>query len=797
MNIRAIFCFVLFSCSISNSFAFCRNEIYDTLPGSTSGKDLPEVVIKKRGVPLYVHGDTISYDAAQYNDVHTSKLQDLLKKVPGFRVDESGRIFFNSKEISKILIDGDDLSGNRYTALSRNLRASLVKQLQVLQRFQENRLMKGHVASDAIALNIKIHDEYTGRSTGNLFASNNIGSYGALNADLLKLHRKKKQLLFLDKNNIGNEGLFDDQHMHSEETFNPDKNNTSWPFSDQSLKQQPAISSRYKKINNDQSMMSLTSFNLGRYIKLRTETIVGRQGRFQYTDTRQRLSLPGIDPVEAYSLMSTTQKSNIGSMRLVFERDNKRKHLSRYTVGATVNMIKGAVDENRKLIDDMMRRFEQRHRTYRFSFQQQETWSFGRKGLLLIDNSFILDNHHQNLQVKDPEFVFSPFKNYYHGYVQQFYHKGFFLDTHLGRVHDLYGVSLRYGIRGSYQRIISALHSNDQIYDQQKTYVYFSAVKKLWSSLAQEFQFALGSADLIGTMGYTNKQFIYRIEHTLSWDLKPLNKIRVGFNADRAAPQMNMFHAGPLFLHNGIFAIPADRAAYPRSTEIFIDVTKIDLYKGLTAMLSIRTKKTYNEMGSSSFISPAYFATGYFIITDQRNVVVVSKLEQFVFPIKMKYSFSSSYVVMRMPQQINNAAINVLLSNLAVEHKIISNWKGPLNVELFYSSTRSRFSSLSRSTRGTTFRRYHYAIQTNLKVSKKVSGGVNYAAIQTGKSNYFVLLDARMKAKLNSRWTANIDLTNAFNNRTYREHTVGVYTNQVYALQLNGRRLLFGLSYSF
>ena len=794
---RAIFIYVLISYSISNSFAYCRNDIYDTLPGSSSGKDLPEVVIKKRRLPLYVHGDTISYDAAQYNDVNTSTLQDLLKKMPGFRVDENGQIFFNGKEISKILIDGDDLSGNRYTALSRNLRASLVNQLQVVQRFQENRLMKGHVASDAIALNIKIHDEYTGRPTGNVFASSNLGMFGALNADLLKLHPNNKQVLFLDKDNIGNEGLFDDQRFQPEKNFDPERNYSSWPFPALSLQQHSYLSNRYKKINNDHGVLSLTSNRIGRFIKLRTETNLAKQKLFQYSDTRQLLFLPNSDLIKTFSLLSSRNTSQIGNIRLVLERDNERKHISRYTIFMASALINGTLSENRNLIDHLLRHFQQRHRNHTFSIYQQETWDRGKKGLLLMENSFGFDNHHQQITLNDRGIVLSPYAAFETTYDQQFIRKGQLLNIHIGRIRKLSGDDIRYGIRGSFQKIYSGLGKSDQAYTQQKTYAYFSIVRKFIVKTSQVFQIAIGNEDIKGVFNRTNKQLIYRIEHYLTWQIKPLNKIRFGINIDRAATDLKLFHGGPLFLYNGIFMLSPMQTVNPVSAELHVDLTKIDLYKGLNAMLSIRAKKTNREQGVSSLITPYFSGAGYFIMSEQKNFTAISNIEQFIFPIKMKYAFHGSVLLMSIPQQLNDQLFQSVVSTISIDHKLISNWKRWFNIELNYKIDRSHFRSLSKITSSSRFHRYYYTAQAQFRLCKMLSGGLNYTLIQAGKENNFSMLDARIKMILSTRLTASFDFNNMLNSRYYREQSVGLYTKQAYSLQLNGRRSLFGLKYSF
>lgn len=795
---QVFFFYVLISCLTVESFACSHCQIIDTLPRPIFEKDLPEVIVSKKRMPISIHGDTLSYEAKQYSDVHTPKLQDLLRKMPGFRVDDGGHIFFNGKEVSKILIDGDDLSGNRYTVLSRNLRASLVKQLQVVQQFQENRLMKGHVLSDAIALNIKINDEYRGKPTGNVFALGNFRNYGAVNGDLLRLRQHTKQLLFLDKNNIGDEGLSDDyKSVQLGESVNIDENYTSWPFSDHNLKQHAFISSRYRRINNDVGVMNLTSNKLGKYVKMRTETNIAKRSLLHFSNTLQRINIPGITPIEVFSLLSTRNTSNKGSVRFVVDRDNNRRRVSRYAFYAGSDLMYGAMKENRNLADNMLRHFHQQHFTGVLSIQQQETWAIGKNGLLLIENSFGLDNHRQHLKINDQAFFKLPYIKHIYPYDQLFSHKGSQFNSHIGRVVSFSAGTLRYGVRGSFQSIYSVLDKNEHRYFQYKNYAYFSIVKKFILKSSQEFQFAVGSANYAGISNSAKSKMIFRAEHSMTWQIRKLSTIRFGGNFGRAAPDLKLFHAGPLFSQYGVFLSPPTQITYPVSAEFHIDLTKMDLYKGFIAMLSVRYRQALNEQGIATMITPYFSGTAYFIMPEQKNISMVTNVEQFIFSLKMKYVFNGSLLFMRMPQQLNHQIFQSAIYTMGIDHKMISNWKGRLNIEINYRSDRSYFTSLSKQSSGSQFRRFHYRLHGNVKINNIISGGVYYTGIQTDRKNYFSMFDARFKAKLGNRFTTSIELVNLLNNQYYREQTVGLYTSQSFALLLNGRRILFGLNYSF
>jgi hypothetical protein len=800
MNKRRVLLSLLFCFFISVLLAANGKHIADTLPSMRYQDELPEVLVKQNRLPLRIQGDTISFNAAKYIDVNSVKLEDLLKRIPGFTVDENGRILFNGKHISKILIEGDDLAGARYTALSRNLRASIVKELQVLQHFQENRLMKNHISSDAIAINLTINKEFLGRPTGHLSASSSLGSYGSVNADLLRLHKTSKQLFFLDKNNIGGQGVVDhengQQHHESESAYR-DKIYRSWPFSANAEQQHGNIPQRYRLINNDYGAMFLSNHRISSQLKLQTAIHVENKVLFQRSNTAQHVSIPGVSSVEAFSTLSENSNNNKAGFRLVLDRDNHHKRVGRYQILASYQTLKGDVEDNRYLLELSNRFFQQQHQGYSYSLHQEETWSLGSRGLLIVENYFALDNNSQLLRVNDSFVNMVPYATHSSLYDQRFGHRGILLHTHAGRVLSISKARIRFGLRASFETVNSALDVEKISFSQGKTYSYLSVVRQIFARVSQEFQAAIGTGSFHRENGNGLNGLIYRAEYSTLWQKKPLEKIRFGIVLERAAPDLRIFHAGPLYVYNGVMHIPSTQVVYTNAAAFHLDITKIDLYKGLTVMFSIRARQSRKEMGTASFVHSSFTAMDYFIMSGQKNLSVISNLEQFLFLLNIKYSFNGSLILMKMPQQLNKQLFQSSIYNVALVHKLISNWKGRFNVELFFNNNIAIYSSESAASVKSIFRRFRYGAHVNLRVASKLSGSIQYAALHVGRENFFPMLDGRCKASVGRRLTANLEVVNMLNINRYRERTVGLYTNGLYQLQLNGRRILLGVNWSF
>ena len=95
---------------------------------SEKASSLPTIIIKSPNRRYNINGDTISYPVLSYLKIDIKKAEDLFRQLEGFKVDDRGRIFFNGKEVNRVLVDGEDLVGDQYRILSKNI--------QIKKRFE-------------------------------------------------------------------------------------------------------------------------------------------------------------------------------------------------------------------------------------------------------------------------------------------------------------------------------------------------------------------------------------------------------------------------------------------------------------------------------------------------------------------------------------------------------------------------------------------------------------------------------------------------------------------------------------
>lgn len=163
--------------------------------------------------PIEERKDTVRIKTRFFADGLESNVGDLLNKLPGVTVDDAGTIKINGAEIDKLLVDGDDLFDKGYRILSMNMPAYPIEEVEILNSYSPNRLLKNIEHSNRVAINLKLDDKYKRIWFGNLSATLGNDSYHELKGNLMNFGKKNKYYLLASSNNIGNNLTGDIAHL--------------------------------------------------------------------------------------------------------------------------------------------------------------------------------------------------------------------------------------------------------------------------------------------------------------------------------------------------------------------------------------------------------------------------------------------------------------------------------------------------------------------------------------------------------------------------------------------------------
>lgn len=131
---------------------------------------LDEVTIFAFKDPVYYHGDTLIYTADSFKTKANATVEDLLKKLPGLKVDANGQITSQGKKVDKVLVDGDEFFGTDPTIATKNLNANAIESVQVYEKKSDDVANSSTGEETQKILNLKLKEEakkgYFGKISG-------------------------------------------------------------------------------------------------------------------------------------------------------------------------------------------------------------------------------------------------------------------------------------------------------------------------------------------------------------------------------------------------------------------------------------------------------------------------------------------------------------------------------------------------------------------------------------------------------------------------------------------------------
>ena len=105
-----------------------------TISMSEDAVMLEGAVVKGTIPQVEVVEDTVQYNAAAFRVPEGSAVEELIKKLPGAEVDESGKITINGREISKILVDGKEFFSSQTDMAMKNLPAEIIDKVKTYDK---------------------------------------------------------------------------------------------------------------------------------------------------------------------------------------------------------------------------------------------------------------------------------------------------------------------------------------------------------------------------------------------------------------------------------------------------------------------------------------------------------------------------------------------------------------------------------------------------------------------------------------------------------------------------------------
>ena len=735
-------------------------------------------VLIKSSLPLAVRkGDTVMFDAGRYSTAATFRLSDLLNQLPGFRVDERGRIYFNGKEVNRLLIDGDDLTGEHYGIISSRLRAGLISKVQLLEKYQSTKLLRGFQKGSETAVNLVLHQHKKQQPSGSLQTAVGQKTY-SLHADLVMLN-KLKSLLFLEKGNlqIGREK----SPEYQQETFSLWKDYTSFQLPGAMVQELNFLPAAYHQVNNIQTAVWIMTARPDSFsqIKLLFKTSLFH---FNLKEKEQQTYLPEKD---LYFFRETERVDRTQNYQGKFEFErNKSQHRSSnlqvlwkyHTNGWNWQQQRtGFLPFQEQLYNQLQHQI--------FQIRHEDIFKFNMS-IFKWESGFGLDNQREHKLIAG-----SPI------------HQLFRYNRKTGRLHLSWiqppsNMQRTQGFMVLFENNYSSMNFSSQRSGLIKLYPYATlhyAVSKKWR---QTLQLAVGALSAV-TERRTVWYGIYHAELRTEWQRKPTINYFISMQATQKTQEGLALYAGPLYLNSRTRWYSAKGYAVPRTIQLQAGVVKMNLYSGLILNAYLQTTLTGFEQGIQLSFLEQQEQLLPFLISRRLSHNGQLSIEKFIHASSIRMTTTIGYNRNIEPRRFNGKQFEASMSNTTIENKLSSHWKKSFNLSAYCMYNVGTFHMGKNVHQPSQIRWYRAGSSMHYRLRNKGVAQLHAVYMKTGQLTSFTAMDAELIFNLRQRCKVNLAAYNLLNHRYYRAYELTTMGTSDFRRYLNGRNVMVGLELGF
>lgn len=172
--------------------------------------------VKITASPVKIKKDTIEFNASAIKVRPDSKIEELLKQIPGVEISNEGKITVNGKEVDQIMINGKPFFDKDGKIALQNLPADIIKNIQFTTTKTKEEELSGKASkSNKTTINFNIDEKKNKGLLSRLTAG--YGSDERYEGSLLLSYFKKdtKISLLASSNNINSQGFSNDEVFDS------------------------------------------------------------------------------------------------------------------------------------------------------------------------------------------------------------------------------------------------------------------------------------------------------------------------------------------------------------------------------------------------------------------------------------------------------------------------------------------------------------------------------------------------------------------------------------------------------
>ena len=725
-------------------------------------KIIPEILVKPTMGVMRISRDTIEFRIAEVQEPGVLKVEDLFRQFLGFHVTDDGRIYFNGKEVTVILIDGDPLSVFDYRVVTKHLNANMFKTVELIQNYHSNRFQLYSLGNNEVAVNLKMKNGYGNKvnADASLMYTINRKFLGALDASRIGTHIKS--ILFFEKNQYADRINVNTNDVMS---INPNALCILPLIESPSTLQTLSFKKEYLPNNNNQSFKFVHALNFSSYHKFHVEASNIQIKQTNREEQLMHYSLLGLQNRIDVRKLILSQFEKANSIRLSYVHDHLKNNHGEYAISI------GMQNRNDYLFDTM--HISQTYINEIFSDQYRSTISFAGNEKFLLRGKFLVDIKFQtgiNYLKRDLIGIYGDQKQ------NNLFQKYLFVEA---------GTFLRWK-RHSYQIALRKFNEARDLgvqFNKQYFYVDHQYVFNKKLKVLSDASFGAGKMNFQGDV---HVKPIYQLQGQLIYTKSIYNHFYVSYFKHQSLPKFERWLATPFYhLSNQIeYFIHPDHFTKIEKAEF--GKWYHNLYKGFRYGYSFSAYKTdNNEMRAIGF-EKFYVLDTIKYDGKSTSFHVRGEIEQFVLSCKMRFSLGYQYASIHMLQSLfgENIPINIRQHSLKFTSKSV--WEKKVHVEVTSMVQYSIGSFFLSSNLNMVF---NHEANLKYKFNKKVYAGMHTFMIHQYKGKQFNFIDFNLQLQPLSSITMQLSILNVLNYKQYEQRNITNTGIQTIQSQLAGRKI--------
>jgi hypothetical protein len=721
-------------------------------------KMFPEILVKPLQGVMRISRDTIEFKVADEIDPSIVSIEDLFKQYQGFYVTEEGKIFYNGSEVSVLMVDGDPISVFDYRQVASNLRASMIKSIEVIPRYSANRMEGNDWIKNGLAVNLKMKKEYVKKlSTDLLFAlSSRKGLLGKL--DLVRMGVSHKSITWIEQNLRARRKYLERASVSQESATG--LHFLEWRHHEM-LRPTYSLLRNYLPNNTTLQTNTVHSFSLGSFHKLHVDAGMNRfaENVSYCQETTMKLS--------NHSIWHQRRASNLfkngthQTLQLLYVHDRFKNNRGEYRLLLSNGQHEQILHDSIFIERWWVNKGKESGRSFSIVL-------FGKEQIALKHNYVLevkwnLAENRIGRNIATTTYGSSDFNI-----------KQQFISTDINLSHSFKKSIYRTGARYFYEK-------RESIIAFLKEYIYAEYQYLVSKKIILQQDLAVGRGSYI-QQPYQAKKPIYQIDGKLIYNKAIFNQYYLGFYVAQKIPVIDVLVTRPLVDISG-FKQYADLAhLFQQVKRIELGRNRNDLYRGFQYGYQITYSKIENNAHHSIGLDDFSFIDTVRFRGTSSNIQLNGNADQLIFPIHLRCSFLYQHTTSMYQQSINGQLQDLYLQTSLLKLGIKSTGDHSVQYE-FYGSLQhnSSCSSIIRSN--------YLQLLLKYKWGKNIFIGFqSYRYNQfTQRSYYFTNL--LINTSIHPTLKLNFACINIFNILNYQQHYVGPNGLQTTTTRLGGRTI--------